>query len=185
MTSDAVTDQRKMVFPGTFDPFTSGHLDVVQRALPLCDELYVAVFDRKGKHPRLDREERAALIRQAVAPFPQVKVVAADGLLVDFCRHFGIRTIVRGVRGTVQYEEEQAMADVNRELGGGIDTVLLPALPGRRSLSSSLVRELLRLGVETGDLVPPAILEEVVSLYGQEESGREALGAPAGGERHE
>ena len=165
--SDELKEIRKMVFPGTFDPFTCGHLDVVKRALSLCDQLYVAVFDNANKLPVADRSSRLAWIRKAVSPYPAVRVFSFDGLLVDFCRRYGVRTIVRGVRGASQYEEEQVMAEVNRRLGGGIETIFLPALPDKRHLSSSVVRELLRWGGDITGMVPPEIEADLVEPYGK------------------
>lgn len=171
MDSDQLKDSSKMVFPGTFDPFTKGHLDVVERALSLCGQLYVAVFDNANKKPAADRASRLACIRKALLPYPAVQVVAFDGLLVDFCRHYGVGTIVRGVRGAVQFEEEEAMAEINRRIGGGIETVFLPALPGLRHLSSSAVRELLRLGGDITGMVPSVIEAELIEVYGKGTAG--------------
>lgn len=184
MDSHIRTDKKRIVFPGTFDPFTAGHLDVARRALLICDELYIAVFDNSNKVPVADRARRVDLIRKSLDYMDQVKVIAADGLLVDFCLQHGIATIVRGIRNLSQYEEEEAMAQINRLMGKGIDTMFLPALPGMRHVSSSLVRELLRLGAEVEDLVPPAIKSDIVDIYGKT-SGDEADMSPQGGRTHE
>ncbi|MDD2571747.1 MAG: adenylyltransferase/cytidyltransferase family protein, partial [Eubacteriales bacterium] len=102
MRSDGTIEKkRKMVFPGTYDPFTKGHLNVVERAILLCDELVIAVFDNSHKTTVVPIEKRVEWIRKALADYPAVKVLAADGLLVHFCEKHGIDTIVRGVRGPV------------------------------------------------------------------------------------
>ena len=165
MNSLQLKDRKSMVFPGTLDPFTAGHLDVAERALKLCDRLYVAVFDNSRKKPAADRFLRASWIRKVFDGCPQVQVIPLDGLLVDFCRQNEVKTIVRGVRSGAQFEEEAAMAEVNRRIGGGVDTLFLPSLPDKRHLSSSLVRELLRLGGDIEGKVPAVIESEVIESY--------------------
>ncbi|NLA95891.1 MAG: pantetheine-phosphate adenylyltransferase [Clostridiaceae bacterium] len=167
MNSGGLEDIKRMVFPGTFDPFTSGHLDVVERALPLCDQLYVAVFDNANKRPAADRASRLAWIRKALLAYPAVQVLSFDGLLVDFCHRNGVTAIVRGLRSAAQFEEEQTMAEINRRIGGGIETVFLPSLPDKRHLSSSAVRELLRLGGDITGMVPTVIEPDLVEHYGK------------------
>lgn len=171
MSSGELKDIKRMVFPGSFDPFTSGHLDVVERALPLCDQLYVAVFDNANKKPAADRASRLAWIRKALLSYPSVQVLSFDGLLVDFCLQKGVTAIVRGLKNAAQFEEEQAMAEINRRIGRGIETVFLPALPDKRHLSSSAVRELLRLGADIAGMVPSVIESDLVEHYGKRARG--------------
>lgn len=174
MRSDgSIEKKRKMVFPGTYDPFTKGHLNVVERAILLCDELVIAVFDNSHKTTVVPIEKRVEWIRKALADYPAVKVLAADGLLVHFCEKHGIDTIVRGVRGPVQFEEEIQMAEINRMLDVRVETIFLPSYSSYRNLSSSLVREIARLGESVASFIPEAILDEVASLYGVSDGGNE------------
>ena len=158
--------KRKMVFPGTFDPLTKGHLNIIERALTLCDELVVAVFDNGHKTPVIPMEKRVALIRKALTTYPSVFVTGASGLLVHFCREQGIDTIVRGVRGAVQCEEESRMAEINHLLNERVETILLPSRAAFHHLSSSLVREIAGLGESIAALVPEEIYDEITALYG-------------------
>lgn len=149
------------MFPGSFDPPTAGHLDVVARAALLFDRLVVAVVTNPGKTPLFTPAERVALLTEAVAALgpdaASVEVVAEEGLLVDVCARRGIGTIVKGVRGGVDLEAELAMARMNRRMGG-VETVLLPAEPSLADVSSSLVREIARLGGPLDGVVPPGVL---------------------------
>ncbi len=108
-----------------------------------------------------------------MADYPSVEVLAADGLLVRFCEKHGIDTIVRGVRGPVQFEEEIQMAEINRMLDDRVETIFLPSYSSYRNLSSSLVREIARLGESVASFIPEAILDEVTSLYGVSDGGNE------------
>jgi pantetheine-phosphate adenylyltransferase len=162
---DNVYAKHRMVFPGTFDPFTLGHLSIVQRAAPLCDQLLIVVFDNSQKKPVMTRQARADLIRRVVDQMPAVNVLEYDGLLVDFCRQYQIDAIVRGVRSSIQFEEEETMAQINWKLGGGTDTVLLPARSELRHISSSMVREIARLGGDIKDFVPDMIEADILANY--------------------
>jgi len=175
MESGSLFDMNKIVFPGTFDPFTVGHLSVAERAAGLCGQLVIAVFDNGAKSPLMTRGERADLIRKAVGHLEGVLVEEAGGLLVDFCHERGIRLIVRGIRNSSQLEEEAAMAALNRRLGQGIETLFIPALPEHQSISSTAVREIARLGAEIGDLVPPSIRLEVAEVYGVRDDRRSGV----------
>lgn len=149
------------VFPGSFDPPTAGHLDVVARAARLFDRLVVAVVTNPGKTPLFTPAERVAMLTEAVAALgpdaAAVEVVAEEGLLVDVCARRGIGTVVKGVRGAVDLEPELAMARMNRRMGG-VETLLLPAEPSLADVSSSLVREIARLGGPLDGVVPPGVL---------------------------
>lgn len=142
-----------MLFPGSFDPFTLGHEDIVKRALGLFDEVVVAVGYNEQKRGWMPVEERVATIRKLYADEPRVRVESYSGLTADFAAAQGITTIVRGVRTVADYEYEIQMADVNRRLSG-IETVLLPASPHLASLSSSLVRELSHFGHDVSEYLP-------------------------------
>jgi len=141
------------LFPGSFDPFTKGHADIVTRALALFDEIVVAVGYNEQKPGWKPVEERVEKIRQLYADEPRVKVESYKGLTADFAKENGVTAIVRGVRTVADFEYELQMADVNKQLTG-IETVLLPASPQFASLSSSVVRELAHFGQDISAFLP-------------------------------
>lgn len=141
------------LFPGSFDPFTLGHADIVRRALSFSDEVVVAVGYNDQKRGCQPVEERVAAIRKLYKDEPRVRVESYTGLTVDFAREQGATAIVRGVRTMADFEYEMQMADVNRQLAG-IETILLPASPQLASLSSSVVRELAHLGRDISAFLP-------------------------------
>ena len=144
---------RLALFPGSFDPFTKGHADIVRRALGLFDEVVIAVGYNEQKRGWLPVEERVETIRRQYSDEPRVRVESYTGLTVDFAKEQGITAIIRGVRTTKDFEYELQMADMNRRLTG-IETILLPASPEFASLSSSLVRELARFGRDISTFLP-------------------------------
>jgi len=143
----------KILFPGSFDPFTLGHADIVRRALGLFDEVVVAVGYNEQKKGWMPVEERVEAIRRLYKDEPRVRVESYTGLTVDFAKERGITAIVRGVRTTADFEYEMQLADVNRRLTG-IETILLPASPQLASLSSSVVRELAHFGHDISAFLP-------------------------------
>ena len=146
--------QRKLaLFPGSFDPFTKGHADIVTRALALFDEIVVAVGYNEQKPGWKPVEKRVEKIRQLYADETRVKVESYKGLTADFAKEKGVTAIVRGVRTVADFEYELQMADVNKQLTG-IETVLLPASPQFASLSSSVVRELAHFGQDISAFLP-------------------------------
>ena len=142
-----------VLFPGSFDPFTRGHADIVGRALEMFDGVVIAVGYNEQKQGWMPVEERVAAIRKVYADEPRVRVERYTGLTVDFAREQGINVIVRGVRTVSDFEFEMQLADVNRQLTG-IETVLLPASPQLASLSSSIVRELAHFGHDVSAFLP-------------------------------
>lgn len=145
--------RRLALFPGSFDPFTKGHADIVSRALVLFDEVVVAVGYNEQKPGWMPIEERVEKIRQIYADEPRVKVESYTGLTAFFAKEKGISAIVRGARTVADFEYELQMADVNKQLTG-IETVLLPASPQFASLSSSVVRELAHFGQDISAFLP-------------------------------
>ncbi|MBR4433691.1 MAG: pantetheine-phosphate adenylyltransferase [Bacteroidaceae bacterium] len=143
----------KAVFPGTFDPFTVGHYDIVRRALTFTDEIIIAVGVNELKNTLTELDERLATIRELYANEPRVSVAAYDGLTTDFARSVGARFILRGVRSISDFEYERNMADINRHLTG-IETVLLFSSPELAYVSSSMVRELIHLGKPVDEFLP-------------------------------
>jgi len=143
----------KGLFPGSFDPFTLGHADIVKRALGLLDEVVIAVGYNENKNGWMPVEERVAAIRKLYAGNPCVTVESYTGLTVDFAKERGITAIIRGVRTTADFEYEMQLADMNRQLTG-IETILLPASPQFASLSSSVVRELAHFRHDISKFLP-------------------------------
>jgi len=143
------------VYPGTFDPFTNGHIDLVRRALRLFPRLIVAVARNPHKAPLFTLEERLAIIREAVESLPRVEVDSFDALTVDYVRMKGAQVILRGVRAVSDFESEFAMALMNRKISEEIETVFLMPNQAYTYLSSRLVKEVALLGGNVDDLVPP------------------------------
>lgn len=143
------------VYPGTFDPFTNGHIDLVQRALRLFPRLIVAVSRNPQKLPLFTLEERLAIINEAVRDVPGVEVDTFEALTVDYVRRKGARVIIRGVRAVSDFETEFAMALMNRRLSEDVETVFLMPNLSYTFLSSRLVKEVALLGGNVDDLVPP------------------------------
>ena len=143
----------KAVFPGTFDPFTVGHYDIVKRGLTFTDEIVIAVGVNEQKHTLTELEARLSAIRQLFVGEPRVSVAAYDGLTTDFARSVGAGFILRGVRSISDFEYERNMADINRHLTG-IETVLLFSSPELAYVSSSMVRELIHLGKPVDEFLP-------------------------------
>ena len=131
------------LFPGSFDPFTSGHLNILTRALTIFDEVVVAVGVNQAKRGFYTMEQRVDIIHQATRGLSGVKVMSYDGLTVDLCKELGIKHIVRGVRNMTDFDNEQATADANRHLAPDIDTIIIPTAQEYSHISSSAVRDLL------------------------------------------
>ncbi|HYH25828.1 MAG TPA: pantetheine-phosphate adenylyltransferase [Blastococcus sp.] len=147
---------RRAVCPGSFDPVTNGHVDVVTRAAALYDELVVAVLVNPGKAGLFPVEERMELLREAVSDLPNVTVDSFQGLLVDYCRDRGIPVIVKGLRAVSDFEYELQMAQMNRELAA-IETLFVPTAPQVGHLSSSLVKQIATFGGDVSRLVPKVV----------------------------
>ena len=145
--------KRVAMFQGSFDPFTKGHESIVLRALPLFDEIVVAVVSNIAKKPFMSLDNRLEFIKQVFAHEPQVRVVASQGLTVDVARQEGATCLLRGVRMIQDFENEMHMAEISRRLGG-IETVLLYTLPGFSHISSTIVRELCNYHQDVNDYLP-------------------------------
>ena len=148
--------KRTAVYPGSFDPITKGHEDLIHRSLGFVDRVIVAVAVNLAKQPLFSLEERVALIRQAV-PEPRVEVQAFEGLLVEFAQQAGASLIVRGLRAVSDFEYEFQMALMNRNLAPQLETVFLVPAFDLTYLSSSLVREVARFGGDVSQLVHPKV----------------------------
>jgi pantetheine-phosphate adenylyltransferase len=148
---------RRAVCPGSFDPVTNGHLDIVGRAAHLFDEVVVAVGVNKSKNRLFTPEERIDMLRTACEPYDNVSVDGFAGLLTDFCRERDVRTIVKGLRAVSDFDYELQMAQMNSSLAD-IETVFVPTSPAYSFLASSLVKEVATFGGDVSKLVPEHVL---------------------------
>ena len=149
------------IYPGTFDPVTLGHEDLVRRASRLFDEVLVAVADSRTKRPFFTLDERVAMAREVLAPFPNVKVVGFDGLLMNFLRRHEARIILRGLRAVSDFEYEFQMAGMNRSLNPDVETVFLTPAEKYQFISATMVREIAVLGGDVSKFVQPSIHERL------------------------
>lgn len=144
------------VFPGSFDPITSGHLDIVKRAAAVFDKVYVSILDNPGKESEFSVEERLELINDAIKDIPNAEAASSSGLLVDHCRSVGAGVIIRGIRTGADVDYEAMLEAVNTRIAPEISTVYLISKPEHAYISSSLVRQLLKIGIGIEGLVPNA-----------------------------
>jgi len=147
----------KAIYPGTFDPPTNGHLDLIERSAKLFDVLIVAVGESMEKKPLFTLEERLDMLRELCAQYPNVEVAYFKGLLVNFAKQVGAKVIIRGLRAISDFEYEMQMALMNRKLAPNIETIFLMTSERWSFLSSSLVKEVALLGGCIKDLVPPVV----------------------------
>ncbi len=145
------------VYPGTFDPITNGHLDIISRGETLFDRIIVAILRNPEKDPLFSLDERVAILRAVVGKRPAVAVEVFDGLLVEFARARGAQVIVRGLRALSDFEYEFQMTQMNQRLEPGIQTVFMMPSETYSYVSSRLVKEVARLGGDVGGLVPPDV----------------------------
>jgi pantetheine-phosphate adenylyltransferase len=151
--------------PGTFDPVTNGHVDIIERAAQQFDRVVVAVLENPGKQPLFGVEERVAMLKEATAALAGVEVDAFSGLLVEYAKRTGARVIVKGLRAVTDFEYEIQMAQMNQRLGG-VETFFMTTAPTWSYLSSSLVREVARFGGDVSGLVPALVVERLREKLG-------------------
>ncbi|MFQ5877832.1 MAG: pantetheine-phosphate adenylyltransferase [Acidobacteriota bacterium] len=159
------------VYPGTFDPVTNGHLDIITRGHRLFDQIIVALLRNPDKEPLFPLDERMEILREVVGGLPNVTVASFDGLLVDFARSRGATAIVRGLRALSDFEYEFQMALMNRRLGPDIETVFMMPSETYSYVSSRLVKEVVRLGGDVGGLVPRVVIDRLRGRYAPARSG--------------
>jgi pantetheine-phosphate adenylyltransferase len=157
------------IYPGSFDPITNGHLDLIERGSRLFDRLIVAVLHNEVKQPLFTVEERLEMLHEVVTPIANVEVDGFDGLLVTYAARRGARVILRGVRAISDYEYELQMALMNRRLAHDIETVFLMASEANSFVSSRLIKELVRLGGDIGGFVPASVASRLRTRF--EENG--------------
>ena len=152
------TTPRKVLYPGTFDPITNGHIDLVTRALKLFDEVVIAVAFAHHKKPIFDFDERVALVEQYFGNNPKVSVVGFEGLLVEFAKEQGVSAVLRGLRAVSDFEYEFGLANMNRSLDDDFEAVFLTPSQEYSFISSTLVREVAKLGGDVSKFVPESAL---------------------------
>jgi pantetheine-phosphate adenylyltransferase len=158
-----------VVYPGSFDPLTNGHLDVIQRASRLFAKVTVAILENPNKRGQylFTAEERLAIVREATAHLPNVEAATFSGLLVDFVKRVGAQAIVKGLRAVSDYEYELQMAHLNRQLLPGLETLFILSATRYSFVSSTMVKEIARYGGDVSKLVPPATLRALRAKFGQ------------------
>lgn len=150
------------VYPGSFDPITNGHLDIIKRSSRCFDKLYVAVFKNPSKEPLFSVEERVDMIRTECKDIPNVEVTSSSGLLVDFAKKNGIQVLVKGLRAVSDFDYEFKMALMNKKLDPEIETIFMMTSLQFLYLSSSLVKEVAEYGGCIRDLVPPRVEQKLL-----------------------
>ena len=153
--------QRIALFPGTFDPITIGHLDIINRALPLFDKLVIGIGRNINKVPMFSEEQRLGWIREIFKNDPKVSAVVYEGLTVSACQQVGAQFILRGIRYVNDFEYEKAIADMNRSLDQNIETVFLTCLPQYTSVASTLVRDVLKNGGDVMQFLPKEVAASI------------------------
>jgi len=151
--------------PGTFDPVTNGHLDIIERAARRFDALLVGVLDNPAKQPLFAVEERVSMLKEVTHHLPNIQVDAFNGLLVDYANRRGADLVVKGLRAVTDFEYEIQMAQMNHSLSG-LETLFMTAAPEWSFLSSSLIKEVARFGGDVSGLVPPVVAERLRERLG-------------------
>ncbi|MEO5651004.1 MAG: pantetheine-phosphate adenylyltransferase [Ginsengibacter sp.] len=149
--------ERICLFPGTFDPVTFGHTDIIDRALPLFDKLYIGLGRNSSKVPMFSEEQRLEWLQSIYKNEPKIGVLAYDGLTVDCCKNVGANFILRGIRYVNDFEYEKAIADMNRSLENSVESIFLTCLPKYTSIASTLIRDVLRNGGDISQFLPDVV----------------------------
>ena len=152
---------RICLFPGTFDPLTLGHVDIINRAIPLFDKIVVAIGSNVAKEPMFTAQQRVAWIKEIYKDEPKVKGAYYEGLTVNYCKAIGAHFILRGIRYVSDFEYEKAIADANRTLDNSIETIFLTGEPKYTSVASTIVRDIIRNGGNASPFLPDVVARSV------------------------
>ncbi len=152
---------RICLFPGTFDPVTLGHTDIIDRALSLFDKLVIGIGRNTNKEPMFSEEKRLTWLREIYKDNPKVEALAYDGLTVECCKKIGANFILRGIRYVNDFEYEKAIADMNRSLDNNVETIFLTCLPQFTSVASTLVRDVIRNGGDVSQFLPAEVIKSI------------------------
>lgn len=155
------------VYPGSFDPVTNGHVDIIERASVICDRLIVAVLVNGSKNPSFSLEERVDLLNRATAKINNVEVMSFEGLLIDLAKRLGATTIIKGLRAVSDFEYEMQMAHLNKIQDDSIETLFMMTSVNYSFLSSSSVKEIAKLGGSIDDLVPECVKDDIFKKFGR------------------
>lgn len=157
--------KRRALFPGSFDPFTAGHLNILKRALTMFDEVIVAVGINQDKRGFFSMDQRIDIINQATADLEGVSVLKYDNLTIDICAELGVNHMVRGVRNMLDFETERTIADMNRRLAPDIETIIIPTAQEFAHISSSAVRDLLKHKGDTSLFLPEGVKLPEIDVF--------------------
>lgn len=158
-------NKNRAVYPGSFDPLTNGHIDIIERVSRLYDEITVALLVNTSKKGLLSFDERMSILKEETARFKNVKVDFFGGLLVDYCRAKDIKVIIRGLRAVSDYEYEMQIAQMNRNLNNQVETMFLMTNTKYSFLSSSVVKEVARFGGDVSEIVPESVERKLKKIY--------------------
>jgi pantetheine-phosphate adenylyltransferase len=149
------------LFPGTFDPLTLGHVDIINRALPLFDKIIVGIGSNVAKAPMFSTDQRVAWIDEIYKDEPKVKAASYDGLTINYCKKIGAKFILRGIRYVSDFEYEKTIADANRTLDNSIETIFLTGEPKYTSVASTIVRDIIRNGGDASLFLPEIVFKSL------------------------
>lgn len=152
------------LFPGSFDPITKAHVDILKRSVSLFDKVYVGIGLNSNKKPLLDTQIRLEMLKAVFADDSRIEIVTYEGLTVDFCKEIGASHMIRGIRTVSDFEYEKAIAQMNHALIPEIESIFIVSKPGYSSISSTIVRDILRFGGDVGQFVPSAVLPYLTNL---------------------
>ena len=153
------------LYPGSFDPVTNGHMDVIRRAADVFDTVIVGVLHNPDKAGCFPVARRVEMLEKACAGLEKVRVISYGGLLADLAREMGVSVVIRGVRGMADVENEMMMARINRQLNPGLETLFLPAAPDAEQISASMVRQLAAFGADIAPYVPSPVLPDILAAF--------------------
>jgi pantetheine-phosphate adenylyltransferase len=156
--------ERICLFPGTFDPITLGHIDILRRALPIFDKIVVGIGRNANKSPMFTTEQRIEWVNEIFKHEPRVSAQSYDGLTIQFCKKINAKFILRGIRFVSDFEYEKTIADANRSLDRSIETVFLTGEPQYTSVASTIVRDILRNGGDASSFLPPEVNFTLLSI---------------------
>lgn len=152
---------RICLFPGTFDPVTLGHIDIINRSIGLFDKLIIGIGKNANKHPMFPDEKRLEWLKEIYKDRPSVDAIVYEGLTAECCKRVGAKYILRGIRYVNDFEYEKAIADMNRSLDPSIETIFLTCLPQYTSVASTLVRDVIRNGGDASQFLPKEVLKDI------------------------
>lgn len=145
------------LFPGTFDPITKGHVDIIKRSISLFDKMIIAIGVNANKQPMFSVEQRIQWIEDIFKDYPTVEVTSYTGLTINYCKEVGAQYMIRGIRYIADFEYEKAIADMNRMLAPEVETIFLTCLPEYSTISSTIVRDVIRNGGDVSQLIPEEV----------------------------